>query len=301
MTGETTTFAAPTQRRRGWTWAVALAIAFALGILATFWAGPTIERWRGVKRPSTSAQPIIVTPLATPPGSVAPITIEGLAAREAVLDLQLRSIEGRMATADAASRVSASHALRAERLMIAFAVRRRLDRGQPLENYETQLRTRFGAGADAAVSQIIAAGRAPVTVEDLREALDTIAPKLTSGTMADGVGTAVWRELRSLIVLRHESTPSPRATDRLARARRLLDAGQVEAALAEVARMPGASAAKSWMDAASRWIETRRALNTLETVALGPPTPPPTLPSDAPEGPKDALPAHHTADQPAGI
>ena len=285
MTGETTTFAAPPpRRRRGWPLAIAILIAFVLGIGATFWAGPTIERWRGAKPAATPGQPIIVNPAAVPTGVAAPITIEGLAAREAVLDLQLRAIEARMATADAASQVSAGNALRAERLMIAFAARRRIDRGQPLESYEALLRTRFGAEAGPAVSNVISAARAPVTLEDLREALDTIAPKLTSGDLSDGVGTAVWRELRSLIVLRRESTPSPRATDRLARARRMLDAGQVEGSLAEVARMPGAPAAKSWMDAASRYIETRRALNTLEFVALGPVTPAPAPTAQNPAG-----------------
>lgn len=285
MTGETPSLAAPPRRRSGWPLVIALIAAFVLGVIAVMWAGPAIERWR-----RSAQQPIIVDPsAATPsvPAAVAPITIEGLAAREAALDMQLRAIEARMAAADAASRTSAGNASRAERLLILYAVRRRLDRGQKLEGYEPLLLTRFGADAGSSVATVIAAGRSPVTLEDLREALDAIAPRLTRGSLDDGVGRALWRELTSLVVLRHETTPSPRATDRLARARRMLDAGQVEGALAEVSRMPGAPAARSWTDAARRYVGAREALNALELVALGPakaaPPPPPPPAAAEPE------------------
>ena len=52
--------------------------------------------------------------------------------------------------------------------------------------------------------------------------------------------------------------------DRLARARRLLEAGQVEAARAEVERLPGATQASNWMDAARRYIVARKALDILD-------------------------------------
>lgn len=267
MTGETPSLAASPRRRNGWPLTISLIAAFVLGVIAMIWAGPMIERWW---RPAQ--QPIIVNPSAAAPSvpaAVAPITIEGLAAREAALDMQLRAIEGRMAAADAASRTSAGNASRAERLLILFAVRRRLDQGRKLDGYEPLLLTRFGPEAGSAVATVIAAGRSPVTVEDLREALDAIAPRLTSGSLQDGVGKAVWRELSGLVVLRHETTPSPRASDRLARARRMLNAGQVDGALAEVSHMPGAPAAKSWMAAAQRFIDAREALSRLELVALG--------------------------------
>ena len=58
-------------------------------------------------------------------------------------------------------------------------------------------------------------------------------------------------------------------------ARRMIDAGNVEGALGEVSRMPGAADAMSWIDAAKRYVEARRALNQLELAALngGGPTP----------------------------
>ena len=88
---------------------------------------------------------------------------------------------------------------------------------------------------------------------------------------------------------------SPRATDRLARARRMLDAGNVDGALAEVSHMPGADDAASWMTAAKRYIEARRALDAIETTALEGgaqplPQPEPAAP-DAQQGAQDDAPA----------
>jgi len=56
--------------------------------------------------------------------------------------------------------------------------------------------------------------------------------------------------------------------DRLARAHRALDAGQVEAALAEVAHMPGAASADAWIKAARSYVGARQALDLLETAAV---------------------------------
>jgi thioredoxin-like negative regulator of GroEL len=70
-------------------------------------------------------------------------------------------------------------------------------------------------------------------------------------------------------------------TDRLARARRLLEAGQVEAARAEVARLPGAAQAGNWMAAARRYVVARQALDVIENTALigqaGQPQPAPVV------------------------
>ena len=58
------------------------------------------------------------------------------------------------------------------------------------------------------------------------------------------------------------------AADRLARARRLLEGGQVEAARAEVARLPGARDDGNWMAAATRYIQARHALDGIENAAI---------------------------------
>ena len=71
-----------------------------------------------------------------------------------------------------------------------------------------------------------------------------------------------------LVVLRQADAPSPRPADRLKRARRALDEGNVEAALAEVARLPGAADAQSWTSAAKRYIAARNALREIELAAM---------------------------------
>jgi hypothetical protein len=55
---------------------------------------------------------------------------------------------------------------------------------------------------------------------------------------------------------------------RLARAKRLLEAGRADAALAEVSRMPGRASGGKWMEQARRYIEARRALDLIETAAI---------------------------------
>lgn len=291
---------APTPRRTGRVLLAIGLVAFVLGILATIYvAQPLIERWRG-EPAAPAAQPLVqVQPNAAQPGAAtAPITMEGLAAREAALDGQLRAIEARIAATDTASRAAAGYATRAEAMMIAFAARRALDRGLALGYIEGQLKARFGADEPNAVATVIAAANAPVTLEDLREALDATAPKLTSGSTRGGVWPAIKREMSDLIVLRRETTPSPRPADRLGRARRMLEAGQVEGALAEVVRMPGALDATPWIDAARRYIEARRALNALELSAIngraqpGPGAPAPTPPPAAPVAATPPTPAN---------
>ena len=98
--------------------------------------------------------------------------------------------------------------------------------------------------------------------------LDSIGPELTTGAATDGWLTSFRRELGNLIVLHRADTPSPLPADRLTRARRMLQMGQVEAALAEVARMPGAAQGGRWISAARRYIGARQALDTIETVAI---------------------------------
>jgi hypothetical protein len=48
----------------------------------------------------------------------------------------------------------------------------------------------------------------------------------------------------------------------------LLDDGRVDAARAEVARLPGANDAGAWMSAARRWVLTHQALDVIETAAI---------------------------------
>ena len=276
----------PPRPARRLTWIVAI-LAFAIGVATVIALLPLVQRWQRPAQTAqtTSAAPATAQQTVTPTITAAvPLTLDGLAARQAMLDAQLRDIESRVAATDTATRTASGYATRAEGMMIAFAARRALDRGLQLGYVEGQLRNRFGTDEPQAVTIVVAAAKAPVTREDLRQALDTIAPGLTSGSTRTGFWRAVGRELSELIVLRRDSTPSPRAADRLERARRLIDAGNIEAALAEVARMPGAGNATSWIDAAKRYIEARRALNRIEVAAINGQATQPAVPAPNPVG-----------------
>lgn len=195
-----------------------------------------------------------------------------LAGREAILASQLAALENRASAVAATADAAGGQAARAEALLTALAARRALDRGVPLGNLDTQLLQRFGNVR--AVAIVRDAADQPVTLEDLRQALDAIGPAAAAG-VNEGWASAVRRELSNLVVLRRAGTPSPRPVEHLARARRLLDQGQVEAALAEVAALPGD--AGNWLAAARRYVLARRALDALEAQALAAPAPTPPL------------------------
>lgn len=209
----------------------------------------------------TPAQPLSST--GAPP-AIDPAT---LVTREAALAGQLTALEARAATVATDAAAAGAQATRAEGLMVAFAARRAIDRGTPLGYLEEQLRTRFVPSQPRAVAVVIAASQNPVTVEDLRQSLDAITPVLQSGDGSDWFAAAR-RELGNLVVLRPQNTPSTAPIDRLARARRLLDDGQVAAARAEVARLPGAAQAGGWMAAARRYTLAHQALDVIETAAI---------------------------------
>lgn len=213
--------------------------------------------------PKASIQQPAATIAALPPGT----DMATLNAREAELAGRLDELERRINDTSGSARNAASYATQAERLMIAFSVRRAIERGQPLGSLENQLRARFGEEHGDAVSAIVAAAAQPVTLEDLRMAFDTIAPRLMSSP-----NDTLWGRFRSfigdMIVVRQADVPSPRTTDRLRRARRFLDQGDVEASAAEIVHLPGAANAESWTGAARRFLAARNGLNEIERAAI---------------------------------
>ncbi len=249
-----------------------IALAFVAGAVLTgylmrhvSWLGGTPTTTKTTPEPVNynPAQPLNANGERTNPQ----LDPNALASREATLAGQLTALEARTAAVTTDANAAAAQAGRAEGLLVAVAARRVLDRGVGLGYLEEQLRSRFGSAQPRAVAAVIDASRQPVTLEDLRQGLEAIAPDIAS-VSTDGWGASLRRELAGLIVLRKAGTPSPRPADRLARARRLLEGGQVEAARAEVARLPGASQAGNWMQAADRYIQARTALNLIENAAL---------------------------------
>lgn len=206
------------------------------------------------------AKVIIAPPVAADPAS--------LSARQQMLAAQLTALEQRTATVSGEAANSYGNATRAEGMMAAFAARRMIDRGLPLGYLEQQLKDRFGATQPNEVAAVIDAARHPVTIEDLRLGLDQIGSQLALGPAGDGWAGSFVRMVGSLVVIHPRKDPSPVPGERLARVRRLLGQGQVEAAVEEVKRMPGATQASAWVQGADRYVATRRALDTLEAAAL---------------------------------
>ena len=179
---------------------------------------------------------------------------------------------------------------RADGLLLIYAVRRTIDKGTPLGALAEQLRLRFGATQPQSVAAILSAGQAPVTIDALKTELRGLAPVLLTGNRDDSTWATVKRELSELFVLRKENGPSLAPNERLIRAEALVDAGKLDLAATEVAALPGASIAQSWMARAKRFSDARKALDRLEQVAILQPVAVPvivapsveTAPSDVP-------------------
>jgi hypothetical protein len=247
-----------------------------IGVAAGGWA---VNRWlieadapaaKTMAASRTGADPLLTAAdaqkavAAGAPLVVAPVDgANALAARVAELEQRLSRI-----TLQAES--ASGNASRAEGLLVAFAVRRALDRGLSLGYLDAQLRLRFGDDQPNAVKTIIETSRDPVTLEQLRAGLDALAPQLVG--RSSETGGSLWiglrRELGELFVVRAAGTQSPRASERLDRARRYLAAGQADNAIAEVEAMPGVDVAGEWLIDARRYHEARRALDLIETAAI---------------------------------
>ncbi|RHW18690.1 hypothetical protein D1610_00525 [Sphingomonas gilva] len=302
---ETAPVAVPERRGLG-TRALLILLLLAL-VLGVVLAGLLFSRWDGwrgwfgatrtsapVTAPAATSQPSATQAVAVPD----PYALAEIATRESQLSARIGALESRLALIDTRASAASGHASRAEGLLVAFAARRALDRGLGLGYLEGQLRDRFGATQPRAVAVTIQAARNPVTLEALRIGLDELAPELTTPANETSWWDAVRRELSSLIVLRKTGTPSPRSTDRLARARRMMEGGNVDAALAEVARLPGRDKAAAWMTAARRYIQARRALDVLETAAIVEPQRAAAAAAALPPPPTTTAPAAITAPPP---
>jgi hypothetical protein len=257
-------------------------LAFIIGAILMGWAlmrwGPARD-WLASEVPATNtsaAVPQVVAalpPVAPAATTAAPAPAFTPAPTGPEVDARVSELEARIARADLRAAAAAGNAGRAEGMLIAFAARRAIDRGTGLGYIEGQLRERFAASQPRAVAQVIAAAQRPVTLVMLRQQLDAIAPQLTTGGKTEDWWTATQRTLGSLIVVRREGSGAPAPDERILRARLMIEGGQVDGALAEISRLPNATAAEGWAAAARRWIEAHQALDILEAAAIMPPPP----------------------------
>ena len=195
--------------------------------------------------------------------------VSRVAEQQGGLDQRLAAAEQRLTRLDLQAQAAAGNAARAEALLIAFATRRLIERGEELGYLADQLRLRFGDERPNAVNTIISFSRStpPLRLDSLIARLDGLAPRLRE-TSAGPSWSALKRELGNLFIIRREDTPSSQPEKRLERARFALEQGRYASAIEEVRAMPGAAAAQSWIADAERYKTVMEALENIETAAV---------------------------------
>lgn len=251
-----------TGRARGWT-------AILAWVLLLLLAGAALAIW-GLSRSDAAARFLGIAPRTSAP--VAVRTMAPPAAATAIPDAtsaaKVSELENRLRAVETTSRRAAGSVGRADALLVAFASRRAIDRGVPLGYLETLLADRFGQHNPRAVAAIITASRDPVTLDQLVADYEALAPALQRGPPDESLWQGFKREMASLIAVRPASTPSGKPRARYDRALAQLHNGQVDAALAETMRLPGAARAEDWVANARRYVIAHRALDEVESSAL---------------------------------
>jgi hypothetical protein len=203
-------------------------------------------------------QPLPAAPVRAP---TAPVVLEGT-------PTSVAELEARLARVERTTRMAAGSAGRADALIVAFAARRAIDRGAPLGFLENLLVDRFGAQQPKIVATVISAAREPVRRDQLIEEYEALGPELRGSGPSESWWAGFGREFGSLIEIRRADAPSTKPETRYRRAADRLETGDVEGALAETMRLPGAAAAGAWTAKARRYIAAHRALDELEAAAL---------------------------------
>ena len=253
-------------------WTARLASALMLLLVGGGLAIWGLSRWDdGARFFGVAPEP---TPISAPRLAAAPLApvlpsrveterVAALEARLNLLERQTLSVQGSAGRADA--------------LVIAFAARRALERGVALGYLEPLLVERFGASHQAAVATVVTASRYPVTQAELIAEHDKLGALLRGTGPDESWWTGAQRELGTLVSIRRNDSPSPRPAARFDRARARLDSGDIDAALAETMRLPGAARpeAQGWITRARRLIAAKRALDEIESAALISPVRPP--------------------------
>ncbi len=194
--------------------------------------------------------------------------VEKVAEQQGGIEARVVATEQRIDQLSLQLQAASGNAARAESLLIAFAARRAIERGEPLGYLADQLRLRFEDARPNSVRIILAAAESPLTLDELIARLDGLAPTLANDAQEKVSWNWFKNELSSLFVVRRESAPSPQPQRRLERARLFLESGRIEAAVAEVRNLPRAEEAAQWIIDAERYAEAKRALDRLETAAI---------------------------------
>jgi len=263
-----------TTYRKGSSWGTRLLVGLVLilvGAAAAVWG---LARYQPAARFLGIVQPAPVTPK--------PIALTSVAAAQPSpppSNAQIAELQARVARVESSTQRAEGFAGRADALVVAFAARRAIDRGVALGYLEPLLQDRFGGQHQAAVATVITSSRQPVRLNDLIAQYETLGPVLRRGGSQDSWWTNFKRELGTLIEVHPAQRPAVNPDARYARARLRLETGDVDQALAETMRLPGAGNAQDWVGKARRYILAHRALDEIESAALlGAPATPSAVP-----------------------
>ena len=256
-----------TRNRMSWSARLLIGLVLILaGAAATTWGLAHYQsagRFLGIV---PAAPPVAIKPLAvtsTPSSQVTPAPQP-----QTPENVRIAQLEDRLARVENATQRAEGSAGRADALVVAFAARRAIDRGVALGYLENLLVDRFGAQHQQAVATIITTSRQPVRLNDLIAEYETLGPDLRRGGPQENWWTNFRRGLGSLIEVRRADQPSTNPDARYSRALQRLSSGDVDQALAETMRLPGAGNAGDWIARARRYILAHRALDEVESAAL---------------------------------
>jgi len=199
---------------------------------------------------------------ALPPNARAPTTLNPAIAQ------QIADLQARIQRVESESEEVQGSAGRADALLIAVAARRAVDRGVALGYLEPLLVSRFGPEHPQAVATIVTASRSPVRLTELIAQYHDLEPELVGPSPDEDFWTGVRRGFSSLITVHRADRPSSRPQARYERGLTRLMSGEVDSALAETMRLPGAPRARDWIFAARRYVAVHRALDEIESAAL---------------------------------
>ena len=229
--------------------------AFLIGAGAVGWLA-----WRGDLSPFIHQ----TTDTATPRRA----TTSGVEEQAASLESRMAMLEDRFARLDSQASAASGNAARAEGLLVAFATRRAIERGQPLGYLADQLRLRFGNAQPRAVETLLAFAQKPVRLDQLDSTLDVIAPKMAEMPDRTASWDRVKRELENLFTVRRDDSPAIMPEARVQRAKLMLRVGRIDDAIEQISRFPGAEAAAGWNADARRYAAAQAALETIESSAM---------------------------------
>lgn len=306
MHGAPAGMAAP-RRRPIAAWLIAaVAVAFAIGLLANPWFERNVRsRLPGMRSTASdvaasqtiaalqaridslearSGAPLPRAPDA--PDAAASAEIAGVAEAQASTETDLAELQAQVAElrgrTDSTAAAAAEGAERAQTALLVSALRRAVETGRRLDAYEPALRARFGASHPNEVAALLSLGRRPVEGGALSRDLARALPAIER---ADAEGRSWWDSFRhglaGIVAVRRADNAPVDPRSQLGLAMQRAQAGDVDAALRTVAALPPASrnALAGWTAEARRYSAGMNALATLEAAALNPvPAPAPASP-----------------------